>query len=133
MNFRPLTPDILTAGQIGAGDVDAARDQGVGLIINNRPDGEEPGQPSSAEVEAWARAAGLDYVWLPVRGRPTPDQAQEMADLMKKGARTLAFCRSGMRSTALWAMAEALDPARSHDEIRRTALEAGYDLSGLPL
>ena len=132
MSFRRLTPAVLVAGQIGPEDVIAARDQGVGLIVNNRPDGEEPGQPSSAEVAAWAEAAGLDYAWLPVRGRPTPEQARDMAELMKDGVPTLAFCRSGMRSAALWAMSEARDPVRSHDDIRRAAFEAGYDLSGLP-
>ena len=133
MTFRTLTPRIRVSGQIDAGDVAAAEALGVTLIVNNRPDGEELGQPTSQEVGAWARDRGLDYAWIPVRGRPTPDDARALADLMDGETRILAFCRSGMRSAALWAMSEARDPARSHDDIRRAAFEAGYDLSGLPL
>lgn len=133
MSFHVLAPGVRVAGQINPEDVAAARDQGVTLIINNRLDGEEPGQPTSAEVESWARGAGLEYAWLPMRGRPTQADAQTMAARMQSGADILAYCRSGMRSAALWAMAEALDPTRDHDTIRRAALEAGHDLSGLPL
>lgn len=133
MSFRSLSPQVRVAGQIGPGDAAAARDQGIARIVNNRPDGEEPGQPDSAEVEGWARAAGLDYVRLPIRGRPTGDDAERLAEILSDGAGTLLFCRSGMRSAAAWAMAEALNPERDHDDIRRAALEAGYDLSSLPL
>lgn len=133
MSFRVLAPGVRVAGQIGPQDVAAAREQGVALIVNNRPDGEEPGQPASAEVEAWAREAGLDYAWMPVRGLPAEADVRALAARMRSGGDILIYCRSGMRSAALWAMAEALDPARDPDAIRRAALEAGYDLSGLPL
>lgn len=113
--------------------MEKARAMGVTLVINNRPDGEDAGQPTSVEVEEWARAAGLDYLWLPIRGRPAPQDVEHMAAAMKSDANILAFCRSGMRSAAAWAMAEALNTPGSHEDIRRTALEAGYDLSGLPL
>ncbi len=132
MTFRVLAPGVRVAGQIGPEDVTAAREQGVTLIVNNRLDGEEPGQPSSAEVETWAREAGLDYAWMPVRGLPAEADARALAERMGEGD-MLIYCRSGMRSAALWAMAEALNGTRDPDTIRRAALEAGYDLSGLPL
>ncbi|MFN3537837.1 MAG: beta-lactamase hydrolase domain-containing protein, partial [Brevundimonas sp.] len=65
MTFRLLSPGVRVWGQIHADDVGRAKALGVTLIVNNRPDGEEPGQPDSAQVEAWARAAGLDYASVP--------------------------------------------------------------------
>ena len=59
---------LIAKRQIVAEDLQAVAAQGVRLLVNNRPDGEEPGQPSSAEIEAAARAAGLDYHHIPVAG-----------------------------------------------------------------
>jgi sulfide:quinone oxidoreductase len=100
-------------------------------IINNRPDAEEPGQPSSAEIEAEARRLGLDYLHLPVvPGKITDDVAKRfgVAIAQRKGP-ILAFCRTGTRSATLWALSQS--GKRSHDEILRTAAAAGYDLSGI--
>ena len=65
--------------QLTVGDVDEAAAAGIRLIVNNRPDGEEPGQPESAEIEAAARAAGLDYRHIPVAGSFPRDQVETMA------------------------------------------------------
>ena len=133
MSFRRLSPGVRVWGQIDADDVMRAKDLGVALIVNNRPDGEEPGQPASAQVEAWARAAGLDYASVPVRGRPTSEDAAALAALLETADQTLIYCRSGMRSAAAWAMAQTASGAISADEARAAAAQAGYDLSGLPL
>lgn len=133
MTFRLLSPGVRVCGQIHADDVAMAKDLGVTLIVNNRPDGEEPGQPASAQVEAWARAAGLDYAPIPVRGRPTPGEAAALGDLLETAESALIYCRSGMRSAAAWAMAQTASGAMSPDEARAAAARAGYDLSGLPL
>ncbi|HCK84218.1 MAG TPA: hypothetical protein DHW63_06795, partial [Hyphomonadaceae bacterium] len=66
--FVPLADDYLVSPQIGPEDIAAAKALGVTLIINNRPDGEEFGQPKGAEIEAAAKAASLAYVAIPVRG-----------------------------------------------------------------
>lgn len=129
--FRTLDDRTLVAGQIGLGEVSEAKALGVTTIVNNRPDGEEPGQPASAEIETAARAAGLDYRHIPVAGGFSLDQIEEMAAALDKAAgKTLAFCRSGTRSTFLWALARK---ARGGDgaELMRQAAEAGYDLSPL--
>ncbi|MEO7178269.1 MAG: TIGR01244 family sulfur transferase, partial [Allosphingosinicella sp.] len=83
--------------QLTVGDVDEAAGQGVRLIVNNRPDGEEPGQPSSAQIEAAARAAGLDYRHIPIAGGFPPEQVEAMARSLEQGP-VLAFCRTGTRS-----------------------------------
>lgn len=115
--------------QLNVGDVDEAVAQGIRLIVNNRPDGEEPGQPSSDEIEAAARAAGLDYRHIPVAGTFLPEQVEAMAKALEQGP-VLAFCRSGTRSTCLWALARAARGAPAEESIAAAAA-AGYDLRPL--
>jgi uncharacterized protein (TIGR01244 family) len=80
----------------------------VTAIVNNRPDDEEPGQPSAAEMASAAEAAGLSYRHIPVAGGFSPEQVDAMAAaLAEAGGPVLAFCKSGTRSTFLWALAEA--------------------------
>jgi uncharacterized protein (TIGR01244 family) len=112
--------------QLTAADLEEARDRGIRLIVNNRPDGEEPGQPSSAEIEAAARAAGLDYRHIPIAGGFPPERVEAMAEALAQGP-VLAFCRSGTRSTFLWALARASRGAPAGESIA-AASAAGYDL-----
>lgn len=129
--FRRVTDQISVSPQIGLDDLKAAADQGFKLVINNRPDGEDPAQPTSAEVEAAARAAGLDYVHIPVRGGPTPDQVEANHRAVEAaGGPVLAFCRSGTRSIVTWSLGEFQADARSRDELIELGAQAGYDLSG---
>jgi len=106
---------------------------GVKRLISNRPDAEEPGQPSAAEMETAARDAGMDFAWISVSGLPDATQARAVADLLADGALTVMFCRSGMRSTIAWAMAETLSGRITPDEARAAAAAAGYDLERIPL
>lgn len=131
--LRNIAPGVYVAGQIEAEDIDAAVALGLTRIINNRPDGEDPAQPSSAEVEKAVRRAGLDYAHIPITGLPSGDQAAAVGEILSDGSPTLLYCRSGMRSTAAWALANAATGRLSPDEIRQAAAQAGYDLSRLPL
>ena len=129
MQLRPLSKDLSVTTQIAVADVAALPAQGFRSVINNRPDGEEPGQPSSATLAAAAKQAGLDYRHIPV----VPGQLQDAqvtafsAALSEMPAPMLAFCRTGTRSTSLW----ALQASGTADAILDTAGKAGYDLSGL--
>jgi uncharacterized protein (TIGR01244 family) len=101
------TPEFCTAGQLQAQDMAALAAHGIRTVINNRPDGEGgPDQPTSATIEAAARAAGMDYHYIPViSGQVTAEHVKAMADALAAAkAPVLAFCRSGARSTNLWAM-----------------------------
>lgn len=130
--MRPLSPTVWTSPQITSDALPAIAHAGVKRVINNRPDHEEPGQPTSAEIEAAARAAGLEYVWIPVRGVPEASQVTAVGEALADGEPTLLFCRSGMRSAAAWALAERAAGADPR-ALREAAAAAGYDLSGLPL
>ena len=102
---------------------------GVTLIVNNRPDHEEPGQPTSDEIEAAAKAAGIAYRHIPVSGGFSQAQVTEMADALAAAeGPALAFCKSGMRSIYVWALARARLGVDA-DELVAKAAAAGYDLT----
>lgn len=130
--FRPLDPSISVFGQIEAEDVADAKAQGFTTIVNNRPDGEQPGQPTGAGIEAAARAAGLDYVAIPVDHSGFAEwQIAAMAEALEKAdGPVLAFCRSGTRSTFLWALARHRLGDDGEALIAKAA-GAGYDLSAI--
>jgi uncharacterized protein (TIGR01244 family) len=127
-DFRTVTDTFSVSPQIALGDVAVAAAEGFTLIINNRPDGEAPGQPTSAEMEAAVRAAGLDYLYAPVIGRPGPAQvAAVRAAVAGASGKVLAYCRSGTRSICAWAIGQA--DTVGADELIRLGAAAGYDLS----
>jgi uncharacterized protein (TIGR01244 family) len=128
-DIRKVTDHFSVSPQITADEARAAVAAGAVLVINNRPDGEAPGQPTSAEVEAAVRAAGADYLHIPVVGRPTPEQAAAQAKAVGAAeGPVLAFCRSGTRSITAWALGEAASGAKSPGDLVELAAEAGYDL-----
>ena len=130
-DIRTVTPEFAVAPQLGPRDMAEAARRGFRLVINNRPDEEVPGQPSSAEMEQAARAAGLDYSHIPVRGGPTPEQvAAVRAAAEAAGGPTLAFCRSGTRSIVTLSLGQA-EAGRSRGELTQLGRDAGYDLSGV--
>ena len=129
-DFRKLSDKVWASPQIELNDVEAAKSAGVGLIVNNRPDGEDPMAPQSAKIAAAAEAAALTYIAIPIghSGFSEPQIDQMMAALEQAEGTTLAYCRSGTRSTFLWSLAEA-KAGKDPEEITRAAMAAGYDVS----
>jgi uncharacterized protein (TIGR01244 family) len=127
--FRKLSDKVFASPQIGRDGVAAAAAEGVTLIVNNRPEGESDDQTAGAEIAAAAKAAGLGYVAIPVTSAGFSEaQVKAMAEALAGAeGKVLAYCRSGTRSTLLWALAEASRGANP-DELARQAAEAGYDL-----
>ena len=128
--FRKLDDSISVAGQIDVDDVAAAAAQGFTTVINNRPDDEQPGQPSGAQIEAAARAAGLGYHAIPITHAGFSEgQVTAMRDALAAApGPVLAFCRSGTRSTLIWALAQGRMGARG-EALAAKASAAGYDLA----
>ena len=127
--FRTISDTMLVAEQIGPADVARAKDAGVTLIINNRPDGEAPGQPLGSAIEEAASESGLDYISIPVSaaGFSLP-QVDAMSDALSSAkGKVLAFCRSGTRSTFLWSLAQAKQGA-DFETIEPQATAAGYNI-----
>ncbi len=127
--FRPLNDRVFVSPQISLVEVTQAADQGIVMIVNNRPEDESDDQVPGPQIEAAAKAAGLAYVAIPVthagwsEGQVT---AMAMALAEAQGP-ILAYCRSGTRSTLLWALAEASTGASPH-ALTAAAAQAGYDL-----
>lgn len=128
--FRKVTEGVYASPQIGLDEVAEAKALGVTLVINNRPEGESDDQTPGPEIEAAARAAGLDYVAIPVTHAGfSQGQVDAMAGaLAKNDGAVLAYCRSGTRSTLLWALAEA-SQGGDPETIAANAAQAGYDIS----
>lgn len=131
MEVKRINDRFSVSPQISPEDVAAIKAAGFATIVNNRPDGEAPGQPASADIENAARAAGLDYHAIPLGREGVSAEMVERtrAALDAANGPVFAFCRSGTRSTTLWALSQAgrLDA----DEIISSAARAGYDVSHL--
>lgn len=131
MAFGRLTPQLSVSPQIGRAEIEAAAAQGVRTLICNRPDGEEAGQPDTADIRRWAAEAGIaTFIHQPVLAPQigATDAETFAAHLAAHPGPVLAYCRSGTRSALLWALSEAArgaDPAG----LLQTAASAGIDLS----
>jgi uncharacterized protein (TIGR01244 family) len=131
LDLKRINDHVTVSGQIQPEDVAALKAAGFVAIVNNRPDGESPDQPSGAEIEEAARAAGLAYHAIPLgRDGVSPDMVETTRSVLEGSAGPVfCFCRSGTRSTTLWALSQAGDaPA---EQIISQAAEAGYDMSHL--
>lgn len=103
--IRQIAPDVCVAPQLTPAAMAEAAAAGFRSVVNNRPDFEHgPDQPTNGEIEAAARAAGLEYRYLPVDGGyQSPQEIEAFAQLLQTLPRPLlAFCRSGARSTRLY-------------------------------
>ncbi|WIY52675.1 TIGR01244 family sulfur transferase [Devosia sp. YIM 151766] len=131
LELKRINDHVSVSGQIQPEDVATLKALGFVTIVNNRPDGEAPDQPAGAEIEAAAKAAGLGYAAIPLgREGVTPDLVRETkAALEGSDGPVLCYCRSGTRSTTLWALSQAGDVPV--EDIITQAAEAGYDMSHL--
>jgi TIGR01244 family protein len=131
LDLKRINDHVSVSGQIQPEDVATLKQLGFTAIVNNRPDGESPDQPEGAAIEAAAKAAGLAYHAIPLgRDGVNPDLvAQTRAALEGSAGPVFCYCRSGTRSTTLWALSQAGEmPAQ---DIIAQAAEAGYDMSHL--
>jgi uncharacterized protein (TIGR01244 family) len=129
--FRTLSPKFSASPAPGDGFFAAAAAEGFTVIVNNRPDGEDPTQVSSAQAEAAAKAVGLAYVHIPVTGMPGDGEAAALREVLATATGpVLAYCRSGTRSAATYCLAQALRGAPIEETLSQ-ARAAGYDLSAL--
>ena len=126
---RQLDEKTLVSGQISPEDVPALKDLGVTLIVNNRPDYEDAGQPESDDIEAAAQAAGIGYRHVPIARGLGPSDVEAMREAMHAvgAGKLFAFCRSGNRSTLAWAVARSEDGA-TREELDKCVSQAGFDL-----
>ncbi|MGD9293640.1 MAG: TIGR01244 family sulfur transferase [Roseobacter sp.] len=131
MEIKRLTDKVSVAPQILADDMTAIKEAGFRGIICNRPDGEGADQPSFEEIDAAAKAAGIEARYVPVQSGMVTDEdvaafAEALEDLQRP---VLAYCRTGTRSATLWSFHEARK--RPMPEILAATKAAGYDMNGV--
>lgn len=126
--IRQLGDKVLVSGQIAPHQVAGLADQGITMIVNNRPDGEEPGQPVASEIEKAAGEAGIAYRFVPIIRGIGPADVEEMQGALRdaRDGKLLAFCRTGTRSALAIALANREDGA-SLEEVVRKLNQAGFD------
>ena len=126
--IRQLDDRTLVSGQIAPDEVAGLAEQGVTVIVNNRPDGEEPGQPLAADIEAAAAEAGIPYHFVPIIRGIGPADVEEMQKAMRGAAdgKLFAFCRTGKRSALVCALAHREEGA-SREDVERRLTNAGFD------
>jgi len=131
MDVKKLSDELSVSAQIMPQDMIALKEAGFRSIICNRPDGEAADQPSARELEVAASARGLEFVHLPVvSGKMSDDDAVKFGQISKSLPKpTLAFCRTGTRSTSLWCLANA--STKPLPALLGAAKAAGYDMSGI--
>jgi sulfide:quinone oxidoreductase len=133
MKTTVVDQDFAVAPQITEADIAEMAKEGVRTLINNRPDGEEPGQLSAAAAGAAAKKHGIAYIHIPV-ATPSISAADvaATANALKTAPKPiLAHCRSGTRSYLLWALVQA-QAGQDPDQLVMRAAGDGYDIRVLP-
>ena len=128
--IRQLDERTFVSGQIAPHEVSGLAEQGITVLVNNRPDGEDPDQPLASEIEAAAAAAGISYRFVPIIRGIGPADVDAMREAMRDAAdgKLLAFCRSGSRSAFACALAHR-ERGISGEEVERRLMAAGFDPS----
>lgn len=131
MELKEISPKVTVSPQIAASDMAAIKSAGYRAIICNRPDGEGADQPSFEEIEAAAKAEGIEARYVPVQsGMVTDDDVAAFGQALAEVQRpVLAYCRTGTRSATLWSLHEA--KKRPVSEILAMTKAAGYDMNGV--
>ncbi|MFL6753315.1 MAG: TIGR01244 family sulfur transferase [Sphingomicrobium sp.] len=126
--IRQLDDRTLVSGQIAPHEVAGLAEQGVSMLVNNRPDGEEPDQPLARDIEAAAEQAGIAYRFVPILRGIGPADVESMQEAMREAAdgKLLAFCRSGTRSALALGLAHR-EAGASRDEVEQRLSQAGFD------
>lgn len=131
MELKRINDRVSVAGQIALTDLPDVKALGFTTLVNNRPDGEAEGQPTDAQMRAAAADAGLAYFFIPMgRDGVSPEMVENTRNALEQSVGpVLCFCRTGTRSTTLWALSQKGNMPAA--DIIGDAAKAGYDMSHL--
>ena len=117
--------------QISLTDVEILSEKGFEKIICNRPDFEVPPNFQSSVIEKNALKIGLSFEYHPLtfENMNTENIEKQMSFIKKSKRPVLAYCTSGTRCAAIWALGQIGKMPKN--EILKTTLESGYNLKGL--
>lgn len=131
MDIKALTSHLSISPQILVSEMQAVADAGFKAIICNRPDGEGPDQPGFQEIENAAKQFGIEAKYLPAEsGKVTDADGKSFGLLLQVlPGPVLAYCRTGMRSTTMWALSQAgVTPL---PQILEASQKVGFDMKAL--
>jgi protein tyrosine phosphatase (PTP) superfamily phosphohydrolase (DUF442 family) len=123
-NAAEPIPGVVTGGQPTAAHLAALRAAGCDVIIDSR----DPMEPRSIDEPAAVRAAGMEYVSLPiVRGAATVDTMKRVHEVLRglKGKKALLHCASGNRTAAAMIPYLMLDQGMDEQAAVETAIRIG--------
>ncbi len=129
--MKHLFKNLYVAGQLQAGDFAELAQAGIKVVINNRPDNEEAAQLDSASAAEIASQYDICYHYLPMaNGQPLPPTLVEDFKNVVDSTddKILAHCRSGMRSSLLWALGQIKGGKVTPDQAIEAAQAAGIPL-----
>ncbi len=128
--MRRINDKIAVSEQISVSQVADIKAQDFDIVVSNRPDGEEVGQPLTKDLQKAVEDAGMEFRHIPIfSGQFTDEAVAEFRNLLQQHDRVFAYCRSGTRCAGLWALSQKA--IQSADEILEQTASAGYDLSQL--
>ena len=132
MSVKKLSDQFYVGPQIEIDDIEDLQIYDIKSVICLRPDGEGASQPVFEALKSRSRSLEIAAYYLPiVPGQISDAQIAEFADMVTKSPSPIfAYCRSGMRATALWALHQA-QFGQSVDDILAAAKSAGHDLTAL--
>ncbi len=131
-----LHDNFFIAGQLTAKDFITAKELGISMIINNRPDGEESGILSVSEAQKLAAENNIQYLYLPMaNGKPLPEDLipnmqLALSEQHESRNKVLAHCRTGTRSSFLWGAVQIIEGKKNVQEIITICSESGINLTG---
>lgn len=129
MKLTKLSEQVAVSSQITAEDVASIKDQGFELIVCNRPNGEAADQPAFDEIKTAAEAVGISAKLVPfTSGQMTDAQVDEFRSLLAEEKKTLAYCRTGNRSTQLWNAAQGNNPVEETPASKPNAAKPHYQI-----
>jgi sulfide:quinone oxidoreductase len=128
-----LAPGVSAAGGLDRADIETLADSGVRTIVNNRPDGEDPGQLAAEEARRLAKARGIAYHHIPVTAASlTSGDVDALQAVLAEAERPVVLhCRSGSRSALLWALFRLREGAEPSSLVAEAARH-GIDIAALP-
>ncbi len=133
MRLMILSDTLTVSAQVQPKDLEQLRHEGVTTLVCNRPDAESQDQPTVEELTPLALQLGIEIISIPFRsGEQTPEQVTEFAELLGRaeaaGKKVHAYCRTGNRSTCLWAAA-SVSQGTPVDQVVAKAKDCGFDVA----
>ena len=132
MTIHRLSEKLYISPQISPADAAEAAKLGIRSVICNRPDGEEPGQPTAQQAAAWLADADIQSfhhqpIVAPQAG--ADDARHFTAQLEAAEGAVLAYCRTGTRSSLLWAIGQVQAGRNVAEVVAEVRQKTGLDLS----